>query len=121
MSRIRGQNTKPETILRKALWCCGYRYRISNKLPGRPDIVFPGRKVVVFVDGCFWHMCPSHFTMPKKNRTFWEAKLKRNVARDHEVNNALDKQGWKVIRVWEHEIRDDLDCCVASVERALQK
>jgi DNA mismatch endonuclease, patch repair protein len=120
MSRIRGKNTKPEIILRKALCCCGLRYRVKNKLPGRPDIILPGRKTVVFVDGCFWHMCPRHFSMPENNRDFWKAKLKRNVARDREVNLALKKLGWKVVRFWEHDIADHLDRCVARMRKALR-
>ena len=96
------------------------RYRIKNKLPGRPDIVIASRKVAVFVDGCFWHMCPRHFSMPKVNRSFWREKLKRNVARDREVSASLKKLGWKVIRIWEHEIVDHLDRCVARVRKALR-
>lgn len=120
MSRIRGKDTKPETVLRSTLWRHGLRYRVKNKLPGRPDIVFSGRNTVVFIDGCFWHMCPQHFSMPEKNRVFWKKKLRRNVARDREVSASLKKLGWKVIRIWEHEIVDHLERCVVRVRKALR-
>lgn len=119
MSRISGKNTGPEVSLRKALWSYGLRYRLKNRLPGRPDIVFPARMTVVFVDGCFWHMCPRHFSMPRRNKRFWKEKLRKNVARDRNVSVALRKLGWKVIRLWEHEIESDLDRCAALVRKAL--
>lgn len=82
MSQIRGKNTKPEVILRKALWSMGYRYRIKNKLPGKPDLIYPSLKVAIFVDGCFWHKCPKHFQPPKTRQIFWENKINANVERD---------------------------------------
>ena len=105
MSRIRSKNTSPEQTLRKELWKRGLRYRVHYEIPGRPDIVFPKQKVAIFVDGCFWHMCPSCFSMPKSNLDYWEPKLKRNIMRDKRINAMLEKQGWKVIRIWEHEIK----------------
>jgi len=71
---------------------------------GRPDFVFPARRLAVFVDGCFWHGCPRHGTMPKGNRSFWRAKITRNRERDREVGAELRRLGWKVLRVWEHEL-----------------
>ncbi len=105
MSRIRGKDTKPEIVLRKLLWSAGYRYRLKSRLPGKPDIVFPRHKLAVFIDGCFWHGCPKHAVMPKTNRTFWREKLTRNMQRDREVNVRIREMGWRVVRVWEHEIR----------------
>lgn len=121
MSQIRDKDTKPEIILRKALWGLGYRYRINYKLTGKPDIVFPGKHIAVFVDGCFWHCCPKHCKMPETNREFWEKKLHRNVERDKEVTLKLKKDGWKVIRIWEHEIKSNLISCVNRVVRELIK
>lgn len=121
MSRVRGKDTMPEIALRKALWHCGFRYRVKNRLPGRPDIVFSNHNTVVFVDGCFWHMCPKHFTMPKNNRAFWREKLGRNVERDREVGLELRRLGWKVVRVWEHDVVDHMDRCVERIKRVLKQ
>lgn len=118
MSRIRGKDTKPELLLRKALWAKGLRYRVKNKLPGRPDIVFPGKKVVVFVDGCFWHGCPEHLIMPKSNSTFWKDKIQGNIKRDARVTAALEKDGWTVLRFWEHEMKDTAETVVDKVLQA---
>jgi DNA mismatch endonuclease (patch repair protein) len=104
MSRIQGRNTKPEILLRRTLWKLGLRYRLKSKLPGKPDLVFPGARLVVFVDGCQWHCCPDHFVRPKSNQAFWDLKFEKNRARDTKVNELLDAQGWKVLRFWEHEV-----------------
>lgn len=121
MSSIRGKDTKPEIILRKALWNAtpSLRYRLKNKLPGRPDIIFPVERIAIFVDGCFWHMCPEHFVMPKTRQEFWMNKLRRNVERDLEVNATLQDQGWRVYRVWEHAIRSELDMVVDQIAEAI--
>lgn len=101
------RDTGPELRLRYLLHSVGFRYRINYPIQCaerrvRPDIVFPRFKLAVFVDGCFWHMCPRHGTRPRSNRRYWSAKLRRNVERDAEVNAALREAGWKVLRVWEH-------------------
>ena len=104
MSRIRGTNTSPERVLRAALWRNGLRYRLHAKTPvGRPDVVFPGRKVAVFIDGCFWHGCPEHYRAATRNAEFWRDKIEGNKNRDVETTEALRSAGWAVIRVWEHE------------------
>jgi DNA mismatch endonuclease (patch repair protein) len=119
MSRIRGKDTKLELLLRKALWANGLRYRLKNSLPGRPDIVFPRRRLVIFVDGCFWHGCSAHCQIPEKNRIFWEKKLSRNMERDKEVGHLIELEGWEVLRFWEHTIKNDLSGCVARVVQAV--
>ena len=119
MSRIKSKNTKPEIRLRKALWKKGLRYRIHYNLPGKPDIVFVSGRVAVFVDGCFWHGCPEHSTMPKTNPKFWENKIKGNIARDERVTRELFAKGWLVMRFWEHEIKSDLDGVVKSIRQSL--
>lgn len=119
MAANKGQDTKPEVRLRKKLWAQGYRYRFGHGLPGKPDLVFVSRRVVIFVDGCFWHRCPEHFRMPRTNRQFWEDKINRNVERDAWVNEKLASAGWQVIRVWEHEIRKDLDGVVKRLGHVL--
>lgn len=120
MSRVRGKNTGPEILLRKALWRSGLRYRLNSKLPGKPDLVFVAPRVIVFVDGCFWHGCPIHGTKPQTNRAFWEKKLKRNIERDREVDLELASHGWKVLRFWTHEIKGDLDMVIDQVILAVK-
>lgn len=119
MSRNRGKNTKPELRLRRALWREGCRYRLHTKLPGKPDMAFARAQVVVFVDGCFWHGCPEHGTKPQANASFWSAKLRRNAQRDQEVNDQLVAEGWTVIRVWEHELKQDVDKVVRRIQQHL--
>lgn len=121
MSRIRGRDTKPEVALRKKLWQLGLRYRLGAKLPGKPDLVFPKHRVVVFIDGCFWHGCAKHMVEPKSNKKFWLNKIQRNKARDAEVNRILKKSGWNIIRIWEHEIRADIQSCGVSVSKRIVK
>jgi len=115
MSSIRGKDTKPELALRRAMHRLGFRFRLhGNKLPGRPDLVFPMYRAAVFVHGCFWHRHSGCriATMPKSNTPFWREKFDRNVSRDVEVTQALLSMGWRVFTVWE--------CEVASREKAEQ-
>lgn len=104
MAGIRGKGTKPELLVRKLLFASGFRYRLHrNNLPGTPDIVMPGRKIVIFVHGCFWHQhleC-KHARLPSSNSDFWHQKLARNVQRDKEVFTALKAAGWRILVVWE--------------------
>jgi DNA mismatch endonuclease (patch repair protein) len=120
MKRVRRSDTEPELLLRKELFRRGLRYRLDVRPIAtsrtKPDIVFPGPKVAVFVDGCFWHQCPEHGTMPKSNRSWWKEKLDANVARDRRADEALSEAGWTVIRVWEH---DDVVKAAKRVQRAL--
>ncbi|GIG91118.1 very short patch repair endonuclease [Plantactinospora endophytica] len=104
MRRMPRERTGPELRLRRELHRRGMRFRVNRKdLPGRPDITFSRARLAVFVDGCFWHMCPSHSTMPKNNAEWWRAKLERNVERDREKDELLVSQGWHVLHVWEHD------------------
>jgi len=108
MSRIRARNTKPEIIVRKILSKSGIRgYRLNYKLFGKPDIVFPKRNIAIFIDGCFWHKCPRCFKKPDTNRNFWMKKINSNVKRDKAVNSKLKKMGWVVLRIWEHETKNE--------------
>lgn len=109
MSRIKGKNTKPEMLVRRIVTGLGLRYRLHRKdLPGKPDLVFGPRRVVIFVHGCFWHRHPGckEATMPANNRAFWEAKLNGNAERDARHVEALRALGWESIIVWECETRD---------------
>ncbi|EME14427.1 very short patch repair endonuclease [Rhodococcus triatomae] len=107
MSAQRRRDTAPELALRRELHRRGRRYRVDRApLPGmrrRADLVFPGERVAVFVDGCFWHSCPEHATSPKNNADWWAEKLAGNVARDRDTDTRLAAAGWTVVRVWEHE------------------
>lgn len=108
MSRIRGKDTKPEILVRKYLFSKGLRFRKNDKrLPGHPDIVLPKYKTVILINGCFWHGHEGcrYFKLPETNRSFWEAKINRNRARDKETNDELLKKGWKVIIIWECELK----------------
>src|SRR5690554_3564601 len=94
MARIRKKNTKPEMLLRQALWTKGLRYRVHTDLPGTPDVAFIRARVVVMVDGCFWHGCPVHFRMPPRNRAYWQRKIQKNKERDRHVTRRLEADGW---------------------------
>jgi DNA mismatch endonuclease (patch repair protein) len=115
-------DTKPEIALRSALHRAGLRFRKDYRLEldgtrVRPDIVFTRARVAVFVDGCFWHSCPTHGTQPRRNADYWLPKLARNVERDREHDAALAAHGWGIVRVWEHET---LAGAVERVMHALQ-
>ncbi len=106
MSRIRSRGNKDTEL---AMIRIMRKYHISGwrrnyDLFGKPDFVFPKQKIALFVDGCFWHMCPKHFNMPKNNKAFWEKKLLGNKARDGVVARTLRREHWKVVRIWEHEL-----------------
>lgn len=103
MQRMPRASTGPEVELRRALHRLGLRFRLGVRLPGRPDVVFPRARIAIFVDGCFWHRCAEHGTLPKNNGDWWLAKLNRNVERDREKDAALAELGWVVVHVWEHE------------------
>ena len=120
MSRNRSWDTRPELTLRRAIWAAGARYRVRSKLPGRPDIVFCGPKVAVFVDGCFWHGCPIHSKRPGTNRSYWIDKIEGNRRRDVRVTESLKEIGWTVVRVWEHDIKTDLDAAARAVLEIVQ-
>lgn len=107
MARIKGNNTRPEIALRKVLHSLGLRYRLNcGSLPGKPDLILPRYKTVVFVHGCFWHrhLNCSIATTPKTNTAFWVEKFEKNVARDNRVTSSLQALGWKVFIVWECEV-----------------
>ena len=110
MSHIRSTNSKPEEIVRKYLFAEGFRYRKNvKKLPGCPDIVLPKYKTVIFVNGCFWHKhdCP-RFVWPLSNQDYWRPKILRNVERDNQSRKELETLGWKVITVWECELKKNV-------------
>ena len=103
MSRIRGRDTKPELKLKNYFEKRGFVYQPNEY--GKPDFIHYKKKIVVFIDGCFWHKCPKHFIKPKSNKIYWLSKIERNVLRDKEVTFAYRKSGWKVKRIWGHELK----------------
>ena len=110
MSRIRSKGMKPEMAVRRMTHAMGYRYRLHyKKLPGTPDLVFPGRRKAIFVHGCFWHQhsdpACKKARVPESNRDFWVAKFERNVVRDAESQASLEEMGWRVLVIWECEIQ----------------
>lgn len=123
MSRIHSSNTSPELTLRRALHALGFRFRLHRKdLPGKPDIVLPRYKAVVFVHGCFWHRhagCKVA-TTPKSNTEFWVEKFDRNVARDTRSSDLLEAQGWKVIIAWECELSSGRKAADAALKIAVE-
>ena len=120
MAAVKGKNTGPEVVLRKALYAAGVRgWRCHyRRAAGTPDIAWPRRKVAVFVDGAFWHGHPSRHR-PGRSGSYWDEKIARNVERDRAVDAELEGIGWSVVRVWDFEVRRDLPAVVAKVEAAL--
>ena len=121
MSRIKSKNTSPEILVRKYLHKNGFRFRICRKdLPGKPDIVLPKYNTIIFVHGCFWHRHEGckRATTPKSNTDYWLSKFKRNVERDLDNYNKLNKNGWKVLIIWECEVKncDKLENLIAKIK-----
>ena len=118
MSKIRGKNTKPELILRKALWHLGYRYRLNvKKLPGTPDIVLKKYRIAIFIDGEFWHGKDwiTQQARIKTNQSYWIPKIEKNMQRDRVANAKLESAGWTVLRYWSKEVEKDLELCLEEI------
>jgi DNA mismatch endonuclease (patch repair protein) len=124
MSKIKSKNTKPEILLRKAIWNEGIRYRLSNKeIIGNPDIAIKKYKLAIFIDGEFWHgyNWKVKKTKIKSNRDYWIKKIERNIERDKKYNKTLKEAGWNVMRFWEKEITKNLQQCVEKIKTEIQK
>nr|WP_263323546.1 very short patch repair endonuclease [Neobacillus sp. Marseille-Q6967] len=120
MQAIKSQSAL-ENKVTIALWKMGYRFRKNAKLFGKPDISIKKYKVVIFIDSCFWHCCPIHKSMPKSNSDYWEKKLRRNISRDIEVNNYYRERGWNILRVWEHEFKENFNIAVNNIARFISE
>lgn len=121
MGRVRNRDTAPELKLRSALWATGLRYRVRPSIERiRPDLAFLGSRLVVFVDGCFWHGCPAHYALPNTSQDFWRAKLSINFQRDSRQTIKLEAAGWRVLRVWEHELTTNIGSVVAQIWQAVE-
>ncbi len=122
MSRIRGSDTSIELVVRKYLFSKGFRYRLRYPLPGKPDVVFPGRRIAVFVNGCFWHMHGCRLSViPETRRDFWKDKLERNRERDARVSALLTSRSWTVFTLWECEICEGIEPALADLVSLLSR
>ncbi|WP_175983514.1 very short patch repair endonuclease [Burkholderia vietnamiensis] len=119
MAKVRQKGTDAEVALRREMYRIGLRYRVNYEVLKKPrrvaDIAFPGRKIAIFVDGCFWHGCPEHATWPKRNTELWRQKIETNRLRDADTNERLRSIGWTVLRFWSHESPDDSARVVADM------
>ena len=121
MKSIKGQSLLENEVSKK-LWHKGVRFRKNvRSLFGNPDISIKKYKIVIFIDSCFWHACPIHGNTPKSNTDFWKDKLKRNKERDLEVSAYYNDKGWSVIRIWEHELKDDFDGVIEKLIQVIQE
>lgn len=121
MRAIKSQS-KLEGIVTRELWNRGIRFRRNVKdLKGKPDIAIKKYKLVIFIDSCFWHVCPIHGNIPKSNKSYWKEKLFRNQKRDTEVTKYYLEKGWKIKRVWEHEVKNDLEKVIFELEEFIEE
>jgi DNA mismatch endonuclease, patch repair protein len=117
MKAVKSKGTKLEERVNKELWKRGIRYRKNNKnLLGKPDISIQKYKIVIFIDSCYWHGCEQHGAIPATNREFWVNKLNRNKERDKEVTVYYQKKGWNLLRIWEHDLKQDFEGTIDSIE-----
>ena len=119
MSANKAKNTKPELLLRRALFHNGLRgYRLHwKKAPGRPDIAYPRKKIAIFVNGCYWHRCPHcNPSFPKSNVEFWTNKFEKNKERDERKKQELEEAGWKVLVCWECKVKEDVETCIHQIQ-----
>jgi len=122
MSKVKSKDSKIEVEFRKAIWKAGFRYRKNaKKYFGKPDLVLKKYKTVIFIDSCFWHGCKKHCRIPATNQKYWIDKIERNKQRDKEVNKYYKKQGWRVIRVWEHDLTKNFDKVVLNTIKRCRK
>lgn len=120
MRNIKSRDTGIEKALRSALWQRGHRFRIQYPIEGKPDIVFPKKKLAIFCDGCYWHGCPECKKIPETNKDFWLKKFEENKRRAKKVNKILQESSWIVLRIWGHQIKNNLDEVVLKIESILQ-
>lgn len=122
MGAIRGKDTLLETEFRKRLSRAGLKFgKNAIRFPGKPDIIFRKKKLVVFLDGCFWHGCKKHFKIPKTNSFFWRSKIGKNMQRDIKINKFYKNMGWKVLRFWQHDIEKKPDILIGKIYNYLKK
>jgi len=113
MSKIKNKDTKLELQFKNSLK--GLRFRYQPKIKGKPDFASKKLKIAIFIDSCFWHKCPKHFRQPGSNKKYWIKKINRNAERAKEANKQLKKEGWKVLRFWEHDINKNIKKCIDKI------
>lgn len=117
MSRVKSTDSKIETFFRRELWKAGFRYhKDSGKYFGKPDIVLPKHKTVIFVDSCFWHGCKKHCRIPTSHKKYWMEKIEGNISRDNKVSKFYKRQGWRIIRIWEHDFPKKIKTKIKSID-----
>ncbi len=120
MSQIANRDSQIEMLFRKLLWCAGFRYRKNvTSYYGKPDLVLSKYSAVIFVDSCFWHGCKRHCRMPASHQGYWKDKISRNIIRDKKVTQHYRRLGWRVFRVWEHELKRDARAPIAKIRHVL--
>ena len=120
MGSVKGKNNLLELKFCKILKYAGFNFsRNVEKLPGKPDIVFRKKKIVIFIDGCFWHGCKVHFKLPQSNQWFWEEKIGKNIKRDKQINKFYKEMGWLTARIWQHDIEKHLEKTMKSLLKIL--
>lgn len=121
MRAVRSNNSKMEVAFRRLLFSKGIRYRKNvSDLPGKPDIAIKNKKLVIFLDSCFWHGCPQHLRRPQSNQDYWNRKVEINIERDQKINSEYKKLKWKILRFWEHEIKNNAGECINTLLKELK-
>lgn len=115
MSKIKHKDTKLELSFKKMI--SGLHFRYQPKIIGKPDFALKRLRIAVFVDSCFWHKCPKHYRQPKSNKKYWISKIERNVTRAKEINKTLKKSGWTIIRLWEHDFKNNPTKCINKIKK----
>lgn len=121
MQAVKSKDSKMEVKFRSSLWRRGFRFFKNVKsLPGKPDVVFPKKKIAIFLDSCFWHGCPLHLKLPVSNADYWRNKIEKNRNRDKEINTIYKEMNWKILRIWEHDLKTDFESCLVKVTQNLE-
>lgn len=118
MSKIRSKETKLEINFKNLI--SGFKFRYQQNIFGKPDFASKKLRIAIFVDSCFWHKCPQHFRKPKTNNSYWKLKIDRNVERAKEVNVFLKRNGWKILRLWEHEIKKNPEKSINKIKKLMK-
>lgn len=122
MQAVKNKNTKLENLVCKTLWHRNIRFRKNVlSLKGKPDIAIKKYKIVIFVDSCFWHKCPVHYKAPGTNNEFWDSKITGNMNRDIDINKYYNDKKWHILRVWEHEIKEDFNSVIEKIVTFIEK